>query len=290
MCAVAPYLSLKVLWLAGTNVGLAGGADTTEMHGARLEIGNAATAAMELLAVFFAVALTSTAARRVPGWVVLVPGGGATGFLAPIVLGLPLGVSLQALISGNVSTGGEGDLEPWVFVTVYGGFGLLGISLGHLFLRYVLDRWQHLWAAPPTTPARWARAIGSLGMLPFGIAMLAWGLCGPGATGPRGMGAPEQRTVLVVTGLLVLGGYLIPLISQRAFAIHPRFAWAIAWAGCTSAVCQGMTHILLARDGHPQPLTVAVGLAATPAGLVYGLAVLRDRVGQTTNSGQEWRK
>ncbi len=62
-------------------------------------------------------------------------------------------------------------------------------------------------SAPPTTVGS---VVGGLGLLPFGAAMLWWGVLGPGSTRPQAMDAVVQRTTLVVTGLLAVEGFLAP--------------------------------------------------------------------------------
>jgi hypothetical protein len=87
--AVGPYLLLKLAWLGGSTIGITGPAGTAEMTGSRFVVGNVITVGLMLVAVAFVVALTRPSARRVPGWLVLVLGAGATGLLVPILLGLP---------------------------------------------------------------------------------------------------------------------------------------------------------------------------------------------------------
>ena len=199
---------------------------------------------------------------------------GATGLLAPILLGLPIGVALQFLVRHTVSTGAEGNLEPWVFALVYTGFGLLGIALAALLGLYVLDRWHRLVAAPPPKPSTWVLVLGALGLLPFGVAMLWWGLAGAGTVGPQGMDSLEQRVFLLVTGSLAILGFGAPLVSATD---RPRLAWLVTWVGCTVTALQGPTQLLLARGGDPQPLVALITLAATPGSCAYGLAFLRAR-------------
>lgn len=274
--AVVPYTTLKLLWLGGATVGLKNSAAVAEIHSTRMVVGNGVTVVLELLAVGLAVSLTRPWGRRVPAWIVVGLAGGATGLLAPILLGLPLGSALQLAVRGNVRTSGMDNLSPWVFALVYGGFGLLAIAITVLAWRYTLDRWGCLLSRPPRPPAGWATIAGALGVLPFGATMLWWGLLGPGASGPQAMDTPVQRTVLVVAGLLATAGFLAPLLRTVA-ARWPRTAWLTTWVGCTTAALQGPTQVLLANGGDPTPAITLTALAATPASCAYGLAVLRRR-------------
>jgi hypothetical protein len=275
--AVVPYIALKVLWLSGTAVGVRNESALAELHSTRLVVGNNLTIVLELMAVGLALALASGWGRRVPAWIVLGLGAGATGLLAPISLGLPVGSVLQLAVQGDVRTGGMEHLSPWVFAVVYGGFGLMAIGIVVLGSRYAAARWSSVLRRPPDPPPVWVDVAGGLGLLPFGAAMLWWGVVGPGSTGPQGMDAVAQRATLVVTGLLAVGGFLAPLlprISRRA----PRLTWFALWVGCTTAALQAPTQVLLANAGHPTGAILLIGLLTVPGSAAYGLLVLRGHL------------
>jgi hypothetical protein len=212
----------------------------------------------------------------VPAWLVFVLGAGATGLLAPILLGLPFGMLVQLAASGYVKQGDDGGLSPWVFGVVYSGFGLLALSIAVLLGMHVADRWGRLIADPPEPPSAVAVVVGAFGLLPFGAAMLFWGMAGPGSTGPLAMDQPAQRTVLGVTGVLAIAAFAAPFLGRRVTR-WPRLTWLTTWVGCCVAALQGPTLILLARDGDVQPVVALITLLATPGSSLYGLAVLRRR-------------
>ena len=269
-----PYIALKVSWLTGASIGVRDGAALAELHSTRLLVGNNLTILLELMAVWLALALSSGWGRRVPAWIMLSLGAGATGLLAPILLGLPVGSVLQLAVQGDVRTGGMEHLSPWVFATVYGGFGLMAIGIVVLAARYAAARWSHVLRRTPDPPPVWVRVAGGLGLVPFGAAMLWWGVVGPGATGPQAMDAVVQRATLVVTGLLAVAGFLAPLlpgISRRA----PRLTWLALWVGCTTAALQAPTHVLLADGGHPSRAMLLIGVLTVSGSSVYGLLLLR---------------
>jgi hypothetical protein len=165
-------------------------------------------------------------------------------------------------------------LSPWVFAIVYGGFGLMAIGIVVLASRYAAARWGHVLRRPPGSAPVSVRVAGGLGLLPFGAAMLWWGVFGPGSTGPQAMDAVVQRTTLVVSGLLAVAGFLPPLLpgpSGRA----PRLAWLALWVGCTTAVMQAPTHVLLADGGHPNRAILLIGLLTVAGSSTYGLLLLR---------------
>lgn len=285
--SVVPYLTLKVLWLGGSTIGLSGQTAHAQMSSTRMVVGNVLTVLMVVLAVGLAVALTRRRGTGVPAWAVLVLGVGAAGLLAPIVLGLPVGLALQLVATGGTATGrqgaqdgqdGQGELAPWVFGAVYGGFLLLGVALALLLALHVLDRWGRVVTAPPRPPGAWVAAAGAVGMLPFGAAMLYWGLAGPGGSGPQGMETLTQRTVLVVTGVLAFAAFVVPFAAEPARApVPPRAAWLVLVVGCASTALQGPAQLLLAQDGDVQPLVAVVALLASPTSCVLGLTVLQSR-------------
>jgi len=278
--ATVPYVVLKAMWLAGSTVGMTGDGEAGEMSSTRFVAGNVATVAMMLIAVAFMVLLTRPRAYRLPGWLVFVLGAGATGLLAPILLGLPLGVGIQLAVRGEIKPADDTGLAPWVFGVVYSGFGVLAVAMAVSVLTYVANRWGHLLTKPPRLPSKPAVLVGALGLLPFGSAMAWWGVRGPGGTGPQGMDQPAQRTVLVVTGVLALLAFAVPFL-QRTTRHWPRLAWLVTWTGCCIAALQGPTQILLAQNAEVQPGVALIGLLAVPGSCVYGLAVRRQHASTT---------
>jgi hypothetical protein len=104
--AVVPYVALQSSWLTGASIGERNETVLAELHGTRMVVGNSVTIVLELMAVGLALALISGWGRRVPAWIVLGVGAGATGLLAPVLLGLPVGSVLQLAAQGDVRTGG----------------------------------------------------------------------------------------------------------------------------------------------------------------------------------------
>ncbi|MGW3482901.1 hypothetical protein [Rhodococcus indonesiensis] len=271
VAATVPYVVLKLLWLTGSTVGTIDAAGSAEMAGARFVAGNGITVVLMLIAVIFLAALTRPWARQVPAALVFVLGAGATGLLAPILLGLPLGLAVQLAVTGEAQPAGDSGLAPWVFGIVYSGFGVLAVATAVLVLTHVTERWGHLLVSPPRRPPTPATVAGALGLVPFGVAMGYWGVVGPGGSGPQGMELPAQRTVLVVTGVLSVAAFVVPFLFARRW---PRLAWLIVWTGCCVTALQSPTQILLAHGGQVPPAVAALALAAAPGAGFYGLGVL----------------
>lgn len=272
VAAATPYAVLKMMWLAGSTLGMTSAPGSTEMSGTRFVAGNTVTVMLMVVAVAFLAALTRPWAHRVPAGVVFVLGAGATGLLAPILLGLPLGLLIQAVTSGDIRPDEDG-LAPWVFGVVYTGFGVLATCMVVIVLSHVQQRWGHLLTVPPHPPARWVSVAGAAGLLPFAATMAYWGMLGPADTGPQGMDQPAQRTVLLVTAALAFAAFATPHLT-RLTRRRPRLAWFLAWTGCCVAALQGPTHLLLAQGGNATVATSVVAALATPGACLYGLGLL----------------
>jgi hypothetical protein len=272
--APGPYVVLKLMWLSGSTIGTTSAAGASEMHDPRFVVGNLITVALVLTAVGFVIALTRPTALRLPAGLVLVLGAGATGLLAPILLGLPLGLVVQHAVDGALRQADDTGLAPWVFGVVYTGFGLLGAAMAAVVMSYVVERWGDLIAQAPPRPSPLATALGAIGLLPFAAAMTAWGAFGPGTYGPGRMELPAQRTVLVVSGVLALAAFLAPWL-RRSARRWARSAWLLTWAGACTAALQAPTHVLLAQGGDVRPVVAAVAVLTTPGAAAYGLGLLR---------------
>jgi hypothetical protein len=277
LISAVPYLVLKVLWLGGADVGIRPGEQPGVMQEPRMVVGNLITIGLMLIGVMLAYVLARDRLGRTPAWIVLFVAGGATGLLAPILLGLPIGIALQWVIDGELGSGGDGELEGWVYAVVYGSFAVMGAALVALLVVYVDGRWGRIFGEPPRAPRSGGLSVlAVVGMAPFGLAMLLWGFAGPGAFGPAGMESIAQRTVLTTTGALVLAGLAVPYLPDLTVR-WPRAAWLFGWVGCCTAAVQGPSQLVLANDGDISPVIAALTAITTPAAVVFGLAVLRRR-------------
>ncbi|MEV0157983.1 hypothetical protein AB0H57_30355 [Micromonospora sp. NPDC050686] len=218
-----------------------------------MEIGNVITVILAAIGVVVVLALTGRWGQRLPWWTLVIPAAVATGALAPIALGLPIGALLQALLQGSVRSGGEGNLTSWVFALVYGGFAVFGITLAVLF------------AGPPRQ--RWARVLTVTAFILFAGAMLFWAFVSE-PMGLAGWKSIAQRAVLVVVALLSLLG-CAALLPPGDRPGH-RLRWTLGWIGCCTAAVQGPVMLLLANDAAINPVLLAVTLVATPGAAWLG--------------------
>lgn len=270
IAACTPYLVLKLLWLSGQTIGIRGASGVAEMADSRHVVGNVVTVGLELCAIVLAAALSSGWGRKLPAVVVVLPMWVATGLLAPIALGLAVGLAVQGAAGGSPIPADQG-LYGWVFALVYGGFAALGTCLALLFIRYARARWPQVRAhAVPRTPAA-VVAAAVVGC--YGVALCAWSVGGTAWGGPAGFTTAAQRTTLAATGVLTLVG----VIAVFRPWIAGRWRLVAVWIGTSVSVLAGPTHVLLSNKAQPGPVLLVSAVAAAVAGAMLTRAVLRAR-------------
>jgi len=252
-----PYLVLKVLWLAGNPVG-AGTTGGAELLDVRHLVGDVVTVGLEFAAFALAVVMARPWGRRLPAFLVVGPIWVGAGLLAPIAVGLPLGLVAQVVVGGSPVPAGNG-LTNWVYACVYGGFVVQAVSLMAGFVGYARKRW-------PNGPAVASGAIGPvLVTLGYGMVMVAWSLGGHGWGGPAGFDTVAQRTFLAATGLLVLAGGIAALTR------HAR----LAFVGTAVAVTAGPAGVALSNHGEVGVSYVIISLVGTVAGAALAWSLAR---------------
>jgi len=155
-----PYITLKVMWLSGSRVGLV---DPGFGRSATMHLANALTMGMDATAIALALAFVMPWGRRLPNRLVLLPMWVATGLLAPIVVIVPL----QIVIGAPTPTDPD-RVEPiahWVYEMVYAGFMWQGVFLLTAFTLYAAHRWGGRWGLPLTDHADRRAAGVVLGLL-----------------------------------------------------------------------------------------------------------------------------
>ncbi|WP_153530924.1 hypothetical protein [Actinomadura macrotermitis] len=284
IAACVPYLVLKIAWLSGSTVGWN---DAAAARGSALAVGNAVTMGMDAVAVGAALAFTFAWGRRLPAWLVVVPIWFGTGLLAPIVLGVPLGTVLQALIDGTAPVrGSAGGLQGWVYAMVYGGFTCQGLGLLTAFVPYARLRWADVFALRTADVPRGAtHAVqaflahaAAVPTLAYAALQLVWA-CGGTAGQPAGEGMNiTQRTVAGAYGLLALAGAagLLAIVHRRGGRLYVPVLAAWTGAGATFAWSLYMLIITVGTpdflDARSTPLTGLALLCGVLGGLVTGLA------------------
>ncbi|MFD7324511.1 hypothetical protein ACFV9D_26025 [Streptomyces sp. NPDC059875] len=263
--ACLPYISLKIAWVAGSDIGIPAGSVLLENRGLMVTV-NAISVVMDAAVVALALLLTQPWGLRVRAWLLAFPVWAATGLLSPIMIGFPAQIAVSLLTGPRKpASSSEPFLDEWVFGVVYCGFIVQGLALGTLFFLYARDRWAHVWrgtlgdlpARLHGTGARVTAVVASLLALAPMAVHLMWGL---GST--RGLSAAQisRRTgdfyvlewmralfvaVAVVTVLL--------LVFQRARSLSVRTTLGLAWVGSGGVGCWGAYMTLVTfmpdRDG-----------------------------------------
>ncbi|WP_314621179.1 hypothetical protein [Streptomyces stackebrandtii] len=134
VAALVPYTTLKTAWALGLTVGYTGtgrpGADpeyTSDLGIWLYDHGVDVTAALALLGMALALALTRPWGRRLPRPPMLALGWAGAGALAPFgALLAAVGVLAWTGVIGS----GLDDHAPWVVAVAYGGFSCYGLALG----------------------------------------------------------------------------------------------------------------------------------------------------------------
>ncbi|TMR22995.1 hypothetical protein ETD86_09655 [Nonomuraea turkmeniaca] len=145
IAAMVPYLTLKVLWLTGSSVGVA---DPSLMSDPAMVGLNAMTFGMDAVGLVLALAFTMRWGMRLPAWLVLLPLWVGTGLLSVVVATAPL-----AVVASGLEVFSGGPIQAWVYLMVYGGFMGQGVGLMTAFALYASagGRWC------PRAPSRQAR-------------------------------------------------------------------------------------------------------------------------------------
>ena len=280
--ACVPYLTLKILWIFGSHVGIPDSSDLLE-HEAMMRAANGLTVLMDATAVTLAFALARSWGRRIPAWLILGPMWIATGLLAPIVAAWPLQLFTGAASDSASSTGDF--LEPWVFTVVYGGFGLQAAGLMTLLVLHVQQRWGRLWRGQvrelpmlPTSPATRMSVVGAsvLAMYPLSV-HLGWA-CGADWFLTEDTDGVSAVVHAVNAGLVVLaiaGAAALAGVGRgtRVGRLDARIPLAAAWVGSSAVGAWGLWLILSATAFHGDTQSDTEGFSPQLVG-VCGVSVV----------------
>ncbi|MGY0236612.1 hypothetical protein [Longispora urticae] len=270
-CAL-PYLTLKLLWVSGNYVGVntPGLLDTPTMITA-----NAVTGGLEVVGVLVALALAQSWGLRLPAWLVAFPMWVGTGLLAPIAIGFPLAITFTDL---NTSPASAEDLDPWVYLVVYGGFTLQGVALTAAFAFYCRDRWGTLLRADvgPGVTVGLQRLLARLALVlvaMIAVVSLYWAFGGEAGL-PDNMRAAAQQWLRGVEALLAVSGGLglWLMVRARRFALGAALAWVgagsmfgwgafslLAGSSMASAGDQGWVPLV---DAYKLVASIVIGIVA----------------------------
>jgi hypothetical protein len=290
VCAV-PYLVLKVIWLAGGQLGVA---DAAMMRDSTMVALNTLTAFMDLVAIAIVLAFTHQWGLRIPAWLVLPPVWVGTGLLSKFVAGVPVAVIAQAFAGESSRAPLSGPVHSWVYAVVYAGFTGMGIGLTLAFVLYAQARWRAVFSAETRAlriEATHAVAVpvasaAALMAAAVGALHLAWAF---GATVGLGADFAAHRTLSssllnAIDAAIAIGAAVGILVMVYGLGRRIPF-WAAltaTWVGSGSLFAWGLWLLInvlgnsaLTRDRPPEmALFNLVSLLRLVAGLVIGLVCL----------------
>ncbi|MFE2559130.1 hypothetical protein ACFXGT_24500 [Streptomyces sp. NPDC059352] len=271
--ACLPYISLKVVWVAGGEIGIPAGSVLLE-HRTLLAVANSLSVLADAAVIVLALLLTQAWGLRVRAWLLAFPMWAATGLLAPIMAGYPAQLAV-ALLSGDerAAAPSEPFLDPWVFGVVYGGFILQGLALGTLFALYTRDRWGRVWrgrlgevAARVSGPG--VRAVALAGavtaLLPAAVQLIWLSGSARGLSAQRAAERDADFYVLSAIQLAFLVAavvFTLVLVLRRPARLGVRPVLALAWVSTGAAGCWGAYMSLVSLQPETDPAKQVTGLA-----------------------------
>ncbi|SEG53402.1 hypothetical protein SAMN05444920_10325 [Nonomuraea solani] len=242
VAAMLPYLTLKILWLTGSSVGVT---DPALMNDPATVALNAMTFGMEAVALALALAFTTRKGLRLPAWLVLPPLWVGTGLLSVVVVTAPVVVAVAGLeVFGGTA------VEPWVYMMVYGGFMGQGIGLMAAFVLYSRDRWPAVFTTPAgldfPSPTRSFQTVVAWGALLVATAV-------GGVRLSRVFGAETVTGVMEgVKGLLAIAGAVALAALVRRWGRGPFWRpLVVAWLGSGSLFGWGLYAMIVTLVGGP---------------------------------------
>ncbi|MFI1974183.1 hypothetical protein [Streptomyces wedmorensis] len=263
--ACLPYITLKVAWVAGSEIGIPAGSALLE-HRQMMAIANSVSVVADVLVVVLALLLTQDWGRRFPAWLLSLPMWAATGLLTPIMTGYPVQLAV-ALVSGaeKAAAPSEPFLDEWVFAVVYGGFILQGLALGTLFALYARDRWGHIWRGrlgelSARTSGSGARALAVGGavvaLLPASLHLL-WAAGSTTGLSARRIAERDSDFYVLeaqwIAFIVVAVASTLFLVLRRPARLRVRTTLALAWTTSGTVGCWGAYLSLVALLPDPDP-------------------------------------
>lgn len=271
--ATLPYLVLKVAWLSGSRVGIL---DPEFGTGAEMDVLNALTLGLDVVALALAVTFATRRGLRAPAWLVVPPMWVGAGLLGQILVSLPVSLVAQAVSPSRPTPGQLPPIAEWVFTLVYAGFAGLGVGLLGAFALYAWTRWGRRGLPPVTAVARTALTAAAILVLVAGGVHAALSA------------VPLSARLLDLVVVAVTAGSLVALARPGAGGRTSVIAVVLVFVG-TGALAAWGTYIgvlhLMPNDlvGQSEIDWVTVGTSAlrVAAGLA-GAAALAARMSRPT--------
>ncbi len=258
--AMAPYVVIKVSWVAGSLLGLAPVGAGFGL--AEWVVLNTVTVGMAVIGITLGLALARPWGMRLPGAPLLFCAWVGAGFLVSM---LPYAVADSLLSEPDTSgsgtgSGSGGDSDPrmpgWEAALIQFGFIGMGLGLTLALPAYLRRRWPEAFtgrAGAPSPPGRAAVALGAA----VGLLWLYWA-----AGGTAGLAHPDEaRTTwrllygICGTWALVAASAVARPRRERPGRLPRWLATVLGWLGSGS---------LFAWSGWKLPFTLYVAIASPP--------------------------
>jgi len=284
-----PYLVLKVLWAFDVPVGIT---DHSLLHSKGWVAENAAMAVVQLTGLLLVLALTRPWARRVPGWLLLVPAWVGTGLLFQIAVGALLTVFFSS--TSHAASAGTGGIQPWVYVLVYASFAGQGAALAIAFACYIRARWSapldvrtgDVIARRTARVRSWPeKHLAQLAVTVAGLAVAMAVVCGywaaGGSSGPSGA-LPDPPSAMQASRLAGAVTAVAGLLALAGRWGRGRRLWlpaALTWLGSGAMVAFDALVLVLFVVFRPEGAEAGWSLTDTLVAVKVIVGVLAAAVG-----------
>ena len=270
LVAAAPYLSVKIAWLAGWPLGQR---DPAVLAATPYPQANAATLLLDVAVVLTVRLLTTPGPGRVPPAAVALIGWLGGGLLAPVVLG----VVVLSPAAWEVGAGrGSDPLYGWVYLVVYVSLAGQAVLLQIALVGYLRRRTARLWSAigDPGSPA-----VGPSGWVAIAAAVVAVGAGAGGLALAAGLGAPPGADSLwrATTAMHAVIAALTASTIVHLVRTRWRLGYAsvgVIWFGTAAITAWGGYDTIISL-WQGAPATVVVwSLLRCGGGLILAAAAL----------------
>lgn len=286
---ILPYLALKIAWISGAPVGML---NKSLVADPRMVALNILTFCMDAVAILLALAFTHGWGLRVPARPLLFPMWVGTGFLAPIVVAVPM-IALVRMLgldpgqpTSGAGAGTQALVEPWARGVVFTSFVGQGLALMMAFILYVRVRWGELLQARTGDGQPPRRAIVLLGnaasvvAASVGLLHLFWAAGAPQGLPPhllQNRGA-NFHLLQATFGLAALGAATGMVMLVNHLGRWPLWlSFSLAWAGAGAMFSWGawlvLATVLKFSPSEGARLFTATNVIKTGVGLLIGALI-----------------
>ncbi len=276
---ILPYLAIKIAWISGAPVGLI---DKSLAYNPLMLALNILTFFMDTVAVLLALTFTHRWGLRAPAWLALTPMWVGTGFLAPIIVAVPMTALTRLLVLDSVQgpLTSQARIEPWALGVVFTSFIGQGVALMTAFILYARARWGsflRLRTADSRQPHQIIVFLGNAASMiaaAIGVLHLLWAGGAPFGLPP----AQLPHATHAAFGLAALSGAMGAFVLVNRLGRRPLwFPLSLAWVGAGAMFSWGawlvLATVLRLSRGEGAWLFTGANVIKTGAGLLIGALI-----------------